>query len=193
MSINRSISPVPTLQPLADEQVKTLFAVSTESLATQDLADVVKIILETGLRAGELRDLRWIDADIIGGHFSVKGNAPTRYVPFGPGTTKVLTERRECHSDSEYVFGESRQGFIQRVSRQLSGLAPRIGVHRLTLQTLRQTFFTRLVNAGVPAVVIMAIGGWRSYASIMIFMHHSDVEIARAYNSALGKANGGKQ
>jgi hypothetical protein len=78
------------------------------------------------------------------------------------------------------------------VSRQLSSLAPQIGVCRLTLQALRYTFFTRLANAGLPAIVIKEIGGWKSYgAPIKFVMHHS--EISRAYYSALDQTNGKEQ
>jgi len=201
MSINGSTSPDSTNQPLNDEQANAVVTVSTESPATQDLADVVRIILETGLRSGELCALRFIDAEIIssdggitGGRFSVKGKASARFVFFGPATVKVLEKRGESHPDSEYVFGESRQGLIKRVSRQLSSLAPRIGVLRLTIQTLRNTFFTRLVNAGVPAIVIKELGGWKSYgAPIKFVMDHSDVEISRAYYSAPEQSNGTEQ
>lgn len=194
MNINGFTSPVTTLQHLNAEQVNALVTLSTESSATQDLADVVNVMFETGLRSGELRDLRFIDAEIIGidaeitgGRFSVKGKVPARFVPFGPATVKVLMERRERHPNSEYVFGESRHGFINRVSRQLSSLAPRIGVRRLTFQTLRQTFFTRLANAGAPAIVIKEIGGWKSWSSLARVMRVSQPEVQCAYDAAMKK------
>jgi integrase len=198
MSINGSTSPVPTLRHLNDEQVYALVTFASESSTTQDMTDVVKVILETGLRSGELCDLRFVDAEIIsidaeitGGRFSVKGKAP-RFVPFGPATVKVLMERRESHPDSEYVLGESRQGLIKRVSRQLSSLAPRIGVRRLTLQTLRHTFFTRLAAAGAPAFVIKAIGGWKSWGLVAWFFRFSDPVNKREYDAALESPTSGQ-
>ena len=193
MSINGSTSPTPTLN---DEQANALVSVVTESPATQDLADVVKIILETGLRAGELRELRFADVDHDKRQLATSStkSCTRRVVPCGPETLLIWKSRRERHPESEYVFGELRKGCIQRASRQLSGLAPQIGVLRLTTHTLRHTFFLRLLCGGAELAVVMAIAGWKSWgASTKFVMHHSGVEISRAYYSAIEKTKGEEQ
>jgi integrase len=182
MSIDGSTSPIPTLN---DEQANALLSVTSESPATQDLADVVNVIFETGLRAGELRDLRFIDAeiikgnidtDIVGGRFSVKGKASTRFVHFGPATLKVLQERQERNPESTFIFGEGKPGTLNRVARQLAGLASSIGVNSLTLRTLRRTFIARMVKAGAPVMVIKDIADCSYRTLAKCLMLHSDVD-----------------
>jgi integrase len=194
MSTTGSTFPTFDVQTLNDDQIQTLHAWAEGNPSFQDMVHAMKIVLDTGLRLGELRDLRWIDADLIKSQFLVKAKTPSRVVFFGPTTTQVLQERYERNPASTFIFGEGKPGTLDRVARQLACLASLIGVDSLTLRTLRHTFIARQVMFGAPVMAIKDIADrWHlTLAKAKCLMLHSDVETTRAY-SAPKSADGGKQ
>jgi integrase/recombinase XerC len=188
MTTNGSTSPVSTVQPLNDDQTNTLVTVSTESPATQDLADVVQVILNTGLRRSEACDLLWDHVDLNNLKITVPGGKcpSARFIPIVPEVLTVLLNL-QCDPNSKYVFGERRKGLFRRVEHQLAILAPKIGVLHLGLHTLRHTFAARLANAGAPAFVIMVIGGWKSWGSLVRFFPVSEPVLKSEYDAAVKK------
>ncbi len=155
-----STPPDSTRLPLTDKQVNELITFSNEH-SDLDLGDVVKVILNTGLRVSELCKLRWADVDHLKLQLVVHDakSACRRVVPFGPKTLKILEARRERHPASEYVLGKSPRGLVNRISLQLR---TQPGLKRLALNTLRHTCFYRLFNSGASFNSLWVIGGWKS-------------------------------
>jgi integrase len=178
-------------QSLNDEQVNALVTFPSESSKTQHLADVVKLILNTGLRCSEARDLLWDHVDLNNLKITVSGSkcSPAgRSIPIVPEVLTIFLNL-QCDPNSKYVFGERRKGLMYRVNHQLAILGPKIGVHGLGWHTLRHTFFTRLVNAGADAAVIKLIGGWRSWSSLSRFFPVREPVLKNAYKAAMKKAS----
>jgi integrase len=151
----------PAPECLDEEKVTALLAVSSESMETQDLHDVVNILLNTGLRVGELCELRFADVDHNNRQLAITATKSCirRVVPVGPETLQILETRHEQQPNSEFVLGKCPRGVVERVERQLRTLK---GMSRVKLHMLRRTFSMRLVNAGAPVAVVMAIGGWKA-------------------------------
>jgi len=135
-------APLPVPQPLTEEQMKNLLALSAESPTTQDLHDVVKIVLNTGMRAGELCELRFADVDHNNRQlvFNATKSCTRRVVPVGPETLQILESRRELQPELEFVLGKCPRGVVKRVERQLRTLK---GMSRVSLHMLRRAFYLR--------------------------------------------------
>jgi integrase len=129
----------------------------------RDVHDVIVIVSNTGLRGGELRDLRWKDVDlakcnIFVGHAMSRG----RVVPFGSKTLRIFESRREEQSETEFVLGCFPEKTMFRVTRQLRELAKALGVDRISCAVLRHTCANRLMRSGASVQSLMAILGWSS-------------------------------
>jgi integrase len=153
---------------LSRNQLHRLLDHLEKDQSMRDLREVVTIISNTGIRTGELCQLRWTDVDVPRRRFFLVNakSAYERYVPFGPNTLQILEARRERKPDTEYVLAESPRRLLHRVSHQLPTVCDLIGVSRVTLHVLRRTFFTRLVNSGASLDSCMIIGGWRSLSTV---------------------------
>jgi integrase len=154
---------------LSQGQLRRILDLSTADPILRDLHDVVVIISNTGIRAGELRELRWCDVDLQARKlaFTVPMNPRMRSVHLDPETLQVLESRCERQSDAEYVLGESRRALLHRVSRQLRSVCDGIGVHGVTLHVLRHTFATLLEDAGINCVVLKDLMGHHSFKTTL--------------------------
>ncbi len=157
-------------QPLNEVKVQSLLKFTSEAPTTKYLHDLVKLVLNTGLRRSEACDLLWDHVDLNNLKITVPGGrcASARFIPIVPEVLTVLLNL-QCDPNSKYVFGERRERLFYRVNHQLAILGPKIGVHGLSWHTLRHTFFTRLVSAGADAAVIKQIGGLKSWSSLARF------------------------
>lgn len=184
-----STPPDSTRQPLTEEQVNALITFSNEH-SNLDLGDVVKVILNTGLRRSEACDLLWDHVDLNNLKITVPGGkcSSARFIPIMPEVLTVL-QNLQGYPTSKYVFGERRKCLFRRVNHQLATMAPKIGVRHLGLHTLRRTFAARLANSGAPAYLIMTIGGWRTWGSLALFFSVSEPVLKSAYESAMKKAS----
>jgi integrase len=136
---------------LSQSQLRRILDLSAEDPTLRDLHDVTAIISNTGIRAGELRELLWADVDLQACTltFTTSKNPGMRSVPFGPNTLRVLHARCGHQLGAEYVLGASPRALLHRVSRQLRAVCDGIGIHGVSLHVLRHTFATRLVNANL--------------------------------------------
>ena len=141
---------------LSHDELHRILDLLEEDHSMPDLREVVTIILNTGIRAGELCQLRWADVDVHRRRFVVvNAKSPSiRSIPFGPKTLQILEARREREREAEYVLGNSPRRFLHRVSHQLRTVCASIGVDGVTLRVLRCTFFARM---GTPDALTYAL------------------------------------
>ncbi len=144
----------------------------------EHLGPVLTYAYYTGCRKGEILALRWDQVDLV-----------ERTVRLNPGETKndegriipmtdelyetlaVCRQRRdELYPDSPWVFsraGERIKDFYGawREACKRAGLwDEEAGRSVRLLHDARRTGARNLVRAGVPEVVVMAIGGWKTRA-----------------------------
>jgi integrase len=147
---------------LSDNQINQILTLSAGDPKMLDLHDVVVIVSNTGIRAKELRELRWADVDFAQRRLAVTSKScGVHSVPFELTTLCALEARREVQPKSEFVLGVSPRSLLNRVSRQLAALPTGIGIGRISMRTLRTTFAVRLVKAGMSPISMMAMLGLR--------------------------------
>jgi integrase len=161
---NRRITRESISRVLSLDELRLILAISAEELNLRNLHDILMIILNTGIRPGELRELQWADIDSQRRRFVVGKNSKSgyvRYVPFGPRTYQMLEGRREREPETEYVFGTSPRAFLARCSHQLRTLSETIGVEHISLSALRDTFFVRWIQSRKSLDALCLISGQR--------------------------------
>jgi integrase len=142
------------------------------------LRSIILLGIHTGLRIqAEALTLKWASVDLRRASLTVEAayakNGRTRTVPLNSTVLQVLKRLKET-STSEYVFPYQSIGTsFRRASRRakLTGVTP---------HTLRHTFASRLVMAGVDLRTVQELGGWQTLAMVEWYAHLSPAHKAQA-------------
>jgi integrase/recombinase XerD len=155
---------------LTDEQLGALIKVC-QGKGFVDRRDeaLVRLMAETGMRAGEVIDLKVGDVDVARGLVVVtrgKG-AKGRIAPFGPKTGVALDRYirlRRQHADPDnhqlFVGAHIKTFSYWGLARTLRGRARDAGIEGFHLHLLRHTAATRWLAAGGSEGGLMAVAGW---------------------------------
>jgi integrase len=122
---------------------------------------IVLAAAETGMRAGEIRRLRWEDVDLVAGELrvAISKNKEFRVVPLTSRLQAMLEEmRKEATPHPKAPVFEDVD-----IKKGLAAALKRAGIEkRVSLHSFRHQFATRALEAGVSTFHLQAIGGWKS-------------------------------
>jgi integrase/recombinase XerD len=155
---------------LTDDELKRLFKVCAgKTLRERRDEAILRLMAETGMRAGEVVALQVSDLDLTRGLATVtrgKGGKG-RVVPFGAQTATALdryirTRRTHVRADSPDLWvGDRGKGFsYYGLHAALKYRAQLAGVERFHPHLLRHTAATRWLSAGGSEGGLMAVAGW---------------------------------
>lgn len=161
----------------------------------QPLQDAALLLLDTGLRAGELVALEKADVHLEttnGAKFgylrvrSGKSKNATRAVSL-TGRVSAMLKARMTSNDSPWLFpgaGKATENAFLSTSldHQHSTVRTTLGLPKdFVLHSLRHTFLTRLGEAGVDAFTIMRIAGHSSVTVSQKYVYPSTEAMERAF------------
>jgi integrase len=198
---------------LTDDEVSRLLAAAKKS-RSQSLYPALVLLLNTGLRSGELRTMKWRQADLIENTITV-GKSKTRegegrLVPLNEEALKALREWRRCFDNplpDHYIFPSERYGF-KGEEGHLHGAVivydrnpeKPIGSWKVAwnacrkaagvscrLHDCRHTFVSRLGEARVSEATLVALAGWMSRKMLERYSH-SRMQSKRDAVKLLGEA-----
>ena len=161
---------VKVVQPLTDDQLRALIK-SCAGPTMRDRRDeaLVRLMLETGLRAGEVVSLTLPDLDLPAGTVLVRRGkgGRGRVVPIGPQATRALDRyvrirrtHRLADSDALWV-GDRGKGFrYDGLHAALTARAAAAGIQGFHPHLLRHTAAHRWLAAGGSEGGLMAVAGW---------------------------------
>jgi integrase len=160
-------APRSTPSALTDAQTQKLFSLCQQQ---PDVYDAVTIILNTGMRKGELEQLRWADIDFDHNDIAITGHksGSSRRIPISNDVKITLQARRDRQQPpAEFVLGTRPAAVLCRVQRSLKRVALQLGIPSGLFHIMRRTWACRLVNAGIDLFVLSCLGGWslRSWSS----------------------------
>jgi integrase len=189
---------------LEPEEVARLLE-AAEASRSRDMALLLRLMLETGLRRGEALALQWGDVDLERGEVRVwrawakvgsKGaftplKTPTakRVVPLPLGLLRRLKARREElleRLNPEEVDGLHLVGGVKPVdpdafNHYLRRLAEKAGLGRVRVHDLRHTWATLALSRGIPLEVVSERLGHASPTITLNVYRHLLEEERRGY------------
>ena len=163
-----------------DEALKLLAAIKKRSKTWHDIAF---LSLYTGMRKGEILDLRGEHLDFGSGRILVKdAKTGSRIVYMTPEVRSLLMDRAPA-SPFEHVFRPSRKAASDRISRYSDESFVRAVVecelndgitdrrHKVVFHTLRHTYCSWLAKSGVPLYTIGELVGHKSVEMTKRYSH----------------------
>jgi integrase len=140
------------------------------------LTAIVLVALNTGLRQGEIFNLRWTDFNFYTEQLTVRGDGAksgqTRHIPLNSEALKVLTCRQRQVSLDGYVFPgrvDGDDGRLDNVKKGWAALMKAAKLEAFRFHDLRHTFASKLVMAGVDLNTVRELLG------------HSDLKMTLRY------------
>jgi integrase/recombinase XerD len=157
-------------EPLTDVQLKALLA----ACSGPDMRDrrdeaIVRVMLETGLRAGEVIGMTVPDTNLPAGTAVVRRGkgGKGRSVPFGPQTVRAIDRyirARRTHrlaaTDALWLGDRGKQFSYDALHKTLGERARAAGIAGFKPHLLRHTAAHRWLAAGGSEGGLMAVAGW---------------------------------
>ena len=133
----------------------------------EHLCPVLAMGYFTGMRFGEILNLRWSNVDLVNAEVrldrgTTKNDEP-RTIPLTGELLEMLRIERERTTGTESVFTRAGQR-IATFRKAWKSATKRAGLSGLLFHDLRRTGVRNLVRAGVPERVAMAISGHKTRA-----------------------------
>jgi len=179
-SVARMKYPQKSLRFLNQNEINTLL----EAAEGSHIFPIIVAALHTGMRKSELFNLKWPDVDFSQQTITVQAkddwhtkNYKSRTLQMTPVLYKVLMEHKkeqaEIGNRSEYVFTYNGQKIKYDIRDSLRTALKKAGLKGVTLHTLRHTFASQLVMAGVPLKDVQELMGHLSFQTTLQYVHLS--------------------
>ena len=184
------------IDALSDEQLRLLIKACTgkEFMDRRDEA-IVRLMIETGLRAGEVIAMQVADIDLQQGRATVRRGkgGKGRVVPFGAQTATAVDRymrARRAHrlsaSNSLWLGGGGQTFSYPGFNRALKRRAEAAGIPGFHLHLMRHTAATRWLRAGGSEGGLMAVAGWSTRSMVDRYTGASASERAATEARGLG-------
>lgn len=155
---------------LDDDQLKALIAACAGKrfIDRRDVA-IIRLMAETGIRAGELLGMRADDLDVAGRRVLVTGKGDKqRWVWYGAVTAAALSrysrarKRQPNAGMTQLWIGAGNRGFSHAgLLRMMHVRGDAAGVEGMHPHRLRHTFASRWLDAGGSEGGLLKAAGWR--------------------------------
>jgi integrase/recombinase XerD len=168
--------PIKVIQQLTDDELRRLLAdCATRKFTDLRDAAILRLALETGMRAGELLGLRVEDVDVVNGTAIVRTSktGTGRLVGFSPTAAKSLDRylrARRAHrlaATGKLFLGQRGQDLkYAGLAKQFRERAERAGVEGFHMHRLRHTAAIRWLGRGGSERGLMSLAGWKDGAML---------------------------
>ena len=147
------------------------------AVATQPLHDVLALILDSGMRPGEVFQMRWEDIAWDRGMIFIprgKTKRSRRHIPMSERVAKTLQQRRNDQTEGWVFASDSRCGHITTVAKAFEQAREAAGLpQEIVLYSARHTFATKVMGATGDLSLVMRALGHSSAQTAMIYQHPS--------------------
>ena len=185
----------------ADELARLTAALA--AYPDKQAADIVRLLLMTGARRGEVLGMRWVDLDLAEGTWSKPPSSTKQNehheVPLSAPVRLLLNEIREQQGEhrsslGEFVFpGPGATGHVVEIKKGWASLCRAAGITGLRIHDLRHSFASQVVSGGGSLPLIGALLGHSNPTTTQRYAHLFDdpqraaVEKVGAIITAAGK------
>jgi len=161
---------------LMEDEEERLLAVSPSYLKS-----MIMVGLHTGMRKGEVFNLKWENVDFDRKQISIKVSKSNkeRKIPINSVLFSLLYALKSQNGQSEYVFTNPCTGMPYKdIKRSFGTACEDAGIEGLRFHDLRHTFPTRLARRGVDLVIIKELMGHASIVTTQRYLHsQADVKL----------------
>ena len=167
-----------------EEEQSLLEACSTH------LKPIVLTALHTGMRKGEILNLKWSQVDFTNMVIKVENtkSGKPRFIPINGYLLEELMRLKKQSGKSNYVFLYPDSGKpLKDVKRSFPGAVRRSGIRELRFHDLRHTFASRLVAKGVDLITIKELLGHHSVRITERYTHSYSEQKKRAVERLTSK------
>ena len=171
------------LPQINDKKERVLSVIEQEELLKHcypELANIIMLALNTGMRRDEILFLEWIWVDFKEGYINLphthSKSKKSRKVPINSVIRKILLERKLQSDGAEYVFhiSDTKSGARTWLQRAFREACKQAGIEGLRFHDLRHTAATRLVEAGIPLAAVAELLGHSSIRMTERYSHPQD-------------------
>lgn len=167
-----------------------------EEYPDQQAANIIRLLLLTGARRGEVQGARWADFDLTDGIWTKPG-ATTKQktehrVPLSLAAWQLLKAIREgAKEGAEFVFpGRGGESHRVEIKDQWADLCRLAGIEQARIHDLRHTYASVLASAGQSLPVIGALLGHTQPATTARYSHLFDDPLRAATERAAAIVTG---
>ena len=141
------------------------------------LQEIITFAIHTGLRQGEIMDLKWSQIDSRRKTVIIleQKNRSVDTLPLNATALGVLTKKAPC------VLEPDKLVFVNHLGNRIGSSVlirafhlakKKAGISKLRFHDLRHTFATRLVQNGVDLFTVQKLGRWKNTSMVMRYAHH---------------------
>lgn len=174
----------------AEEQDRLILAIAAQN-STRDRA-LINLILFTGIRIGECKDLKLSDVEISAhsGRVKVSSRNRSRSIPLNQMARQSLLQwlieraRRFDCEDSHPLFPNKSGEFMTRAAvDEIVRKVARTAQLNICAQVLRNTFLTSLIDRGNALELVAEIAGQAKLEHVRRFRKDKPASVADSFNA----------
>jgi integrase len=160
----------------SDEEVRLFSELEKNKLVAQ----IVQTALHTGMRRGEIFNLKWFDVDFSRGLIQVRVSKSNkkRLVPMNETVRQLLNKLEKM---SEFVFPSPKTNKrLNQIKTSFRKAVERAGLEDFRFHDLRHTAASRMAEAGASPFTLMKILGHSDIRMTSRYTHATDLAIRNA-------------
>ncbi len=142
------------------------------------MTPMVLLSLKTGMRKGEVFDLRWQDINYDTQQVTVMGtiskSSNTRHIPLNStaiDTLKTWQKQAPATEPNDRVFPADKGGRLDNVKKSWLGILERAKISSFRWHDMRHDFASQLVMKGVPLNTVRELCGHASMDTTLRYAH----------------------
>ena len=147
---------------------------------------VLKLLVFTGARKGEIERLTWPEVDFVAGYLKLADSKTgQKAIPLNAGALQVLHDLARIEGN-DHVFPAYRgDGYYEGTPKVWERIRSKAGIQDVRLHDLRHSFASIAVSGGASLPIIGALLGHAHSATTQRYAHLSDDPL-RAASEAVG-------
>jgi integrase len=152
------------------------FKPSLSDTYTDYLMPLVLVAINTGMRRGELFDLKWSDVDLAKKLITVRGETTksghSRHIPLTDEAKSCLDRWKTTNSTAELAFPSPVNGRrLNNINSSWAGLIKLAKIKNFRFHDLRHHFASALVMKGVDLNTVRELLGHRDLKTTLCYAH----------------------